>query len=84
VWDLVLVGSGGTSSLVALLSSVADLIKDRIDATTTNGVRLGARSALAMILSHLPELEAEPELLGSWHNADLTKDQMDALRTQMC
>jgi hypothetical protein len=32
-------------------------------------------------LSHFPELELELELLGSGYNADLTKDEMEALWT---
>jgi hypothetical protein len=38
---------------------------------------------LAAIVFHFPELEAELELLGSEHNADLAEDQVDALWTWM-
>jgi hypothetical protein len=38
VRDIVLKRSGGTSFLVASLSSVAELLEGRIDATTANGV----------------------------------------------
>jgi hypothetical protein len=41
VWDLVLKGSNEMSSLAASLSSTADLIEGRVDATTTNGVHWG-------------------------------------------
>jgi hypothetical protein len=85
VWDLVLKGSDGTSSLVASLSSAADLINGRIDAMTTNGVCLeGARLALTAILSHFPELETELDLLGSGRNVDLIESKLDALWTQTC
>jgi hypothetical protein len=36
---------------------------------------------LATTVLHFPELEAEPELLGSGHNVDLMEDQVDALWT---
>jgi hypothetical protein len=39
VQDLVLRGSDGMPSLATSLSSVADLIKGRVDAATANGVR---------------------------------------------
>jgi hypothetical protein len=37
---------------------------------------------LVAVVLHLPEQEAELELLGSECNMDLTEDQVDALRTQ--
>jgi hypothetical protein len=39
VQDIVLDRADGSSSLVALLSLVMELLEDHIDATTTNGVR---------------------------------------------
>jgi hypothetical protein len=74
VQDLVLGGSVGTSSLAVPLSSVVELIEDRVDAATTNGVRWRTHSALATTVSHFPKMEVEVELLGSGHNADLTED----------
>jgi hypothetical protein len=38
---------------------------------------LGARLALTAILSHIPELELELELLGSGYNANLMTDEME-------
>jgi hypothetical protein len=43
VWDLVVEGSGESPSLLATLSSTADLIKDCVDAAATNGVLGGGR-----------------------------------------
>jgi hypothetical protein len=37
---------------------------------------------LVAALTHFPELGTKLELLGSRHNADLTKDQVDTLWTQ--
>jgi hypothetical protein len=79
VWDLVLKGPDGTSSLMVSLSSVVELIEDRVDTAAANGVRWGTRPVLAAALSHFLELGAELELLGSGCNADLTEDQVDAL-----
>jgi hypothetical protein len=39
VQDLVLGGVDGPSSLAASVSTTAELLEDRIDATTANGVR---------------------------------------------
>jgi hypothetical protein len=39
----------------------------------------GGRLALTAVLSHFPELEHELELLGSGYNANLMKDEMEAL-----
>jgi hypothetical protein len=44
----------------------------------------GTRSALATTLLHFSELGTELELLGSEHNMNLTKDQVDAFWTQLC
>jgi hypothetical protein len=40
---------------------------------------LGTRSALVATLLHFPELETKLELLGSWCDARLTEDLVDAL-----
>jgi hypothetical protein len=64
------------------LSSVVELIKDRVDTAAANGVRWDTQPVLAAALSHFLELGAELELLGSGCNADLTEDQVDALWTQ--
>jgi hypothetical protein len=63
-----------SSSLVASLSAVVELLKGRFDTTTAKGVSWGTRSALVATLSHFPVLEAELELLGSGCFADLTDD----------
>jgi hypothetical protein len=42
--------------LAAALSSIVELIEDRIDITTTNWVRWHTRSALVVTLSHILEL----------------------------
>jgi hypothetical protein len=68
---MVLKGSDETSSLAASLSSVADLIEGRIDATVPNGVHWGPRLALTTALSHFPKLKPDLELLGPGHNADV-------------
>jgi hypothetical protein len=80
--NLVLERLDMTSSSAALLSSMTELIKDRVDAAATNGVRWGARSVLAVSLSHFLELGTELELLGSRHNTNLTEDKVDALLAQ--
>jgi hypothetical protein len=54
-------------SLVASLSSIAELLEGCIDITTANRVRWGTRLALAATLSHFAELEVELELLGFGH-----------------
>jgi hypothetical protein len=79
VWDLVLERPNETSSLVASLSSVVELIEDCIDSAVINGVRWGTRSVLAAALLHFLELGTELELLGSGHNVDLMVGQVDAL-----
>jgi hypothetical protein len=71
-----------TSSLAAVLSSAVELIKDRADVMTANGIRWGTWSVLATALLHFPELETELELFGSRRNTDLMEDQVDALWTQ--
>jgi hypothetical protein len=57
--------SDGSSSLMAALSLVVELIEDCIDAAITNGVHWGIRSPLVAALSHFQELGSELELLGS-------------------
>jgi hypothetical protein len=74
----VLKRSDESSSLVALLSSTADLIEGRVDATGANGFHWGARLALIIALSHFPEVEPKLELHGPGHNADLIESQLDA------
>jgi hypothetical protein len=61
------------SSFAASLSSAVELIEDCIDPTAVNGVRQGARLALAATLSHFLELGAEQELHGSERRTDLTE-----------
>jgi hypothetical protein len=65
VRDLVLGNADGSSSLVASLSTAAELLDGRIDTATANGVYWGTRSPLVATLSHFPELKFELELLGS-------------------
>jgi hypothetical protein len=72
VWNLVLERADGTSSLAVSLSSEVELLDDRIDTTVANGVHWGTRSTLVAVLSHIPELGTELELLGSKWNTDLT------------
>jgi hypothetical protein len=79
VWDLVLGGPIGTSSLATSLSSVVEQIKDWVITVTANGVHVGTRSALTSVVSHFLKREVELELLQSGHNADLG----DALWTWM-
>jgi hypothetical protein len=84
VRDLVLERADRPSSLVTSLSSAEELLKGHIDAVTSYGVRWGTQSALVVTLSHVPELGAKLELLGSGLDADLIVNQVDALWTQVC
>jgi prophage DNA circulation protein len=82
VQNMVLGGPTGMSSLVASLSSAAELIKGCINIVAANLVHWGTGSVLASTLSHFLQLETELELLGRRHKADLMKDQVDALWTK--
>jgi hypothetical protein len=62
-------GGGGAVGMSALA----------VNAVATNGVCWGTRSALATTVSHFHEPEAELELHGFEHNADLIEDQVDVL-----
>jgi prophage DNA circulation protein len=83
VRDLVLGVAGRSSSLVAPLATMVEEDEKWTNATTANGVRWRARSALVTVLSHFPELETEVELLGSGRGTDLSDDQSDALLLQV-
>jgi hypothetical protein len=74
VCGLVLDRADGSSSLVASLSTVAELLKGRVKATAANGLPWGTRSALIAALSHFPEMEAELEFLRSGRNMALMED----------
>jgi hypothetical protein len=74
-----LYGVDGSSSLVASLYVVVELLEGWVDTVATNGVRWGARSVLVAALSHFPELKTELGLLGSRRNVNLTEDEADAL-----
>jgi hypothetical protein len=71
--------ANGLSSMATSLSTPVELLEGRVDATVTNKVRWGTRSALVFALSHILELDAELELLGSGRNTTLMEDQVDAL-----
>jgi hypothetical protein len=58
---------------------VAELLESRIDAVATNRVCWGSHSALVAIVSHLPELDVDLDVLGSRRVAGLTDDEVDAL-----
>jgi hypothetical protein len=60
--------------LASSLSTAAELLEGRVDAASTNRVHWGTLSVLV----------AELELLGSWRNAALTEDQVDALWALAC
>jgi hypothetical protein len=75
----VLSSVNGSSSLTASMSTVAELLKGRINAAATNGVCWGSRSALVTVVSHFPELKTKLEVLGSKRSTDLTEDEADAL-----
>jgi hypothetical protein len=79
IWDLVLERYEETPSLVVALSSTVEQIEGRVDVVAANGLHWGAQLALTAILSYFLELELELELPGSGYNADLTKDEMEAL-----
>jgi hypothetical protein len=74
----------GLSSLLASLSSTAELLEGYVDTEAANGVHWGTRSTLVACLSHFPKLVTEVELLGSKRNADLLEDHVDALLIQAC
>jgi hypothetical protein len=78
----VLGGPVRMSSLLVSVSSIMELIEDSVDPGVAIGVHWGTRSALAVAMSHFPELEIELDLFGSRHKTDPTEDQVDALWTQ--
>jgi hypothetical protein len=82
IWDMVLDGASGPSSLAASLSSVVELLEGCIDAATTNGVPWGTQSAFVAALWHFQEWGPEQELLGSGCNMELSENQVDAFSTQ--
>jgi hypothetical protein len=84
VRHLVLDGADGSSSLSVSLFVVAELLEGCVNATNTNGVHWGTRSALVAALWHFLELGAELDVLRSRHNADLMEDQMGPLWIQAC
>jgi hypothetical protein len=61
-------------SLAVALSLTVEQIEGLIDAVAASGVHWGAQLTLTAVLSHFPELE-----LGSGYNANLMKDEMEAL-----
>jgi hypothetical protein len=77
----VLGGNDGLSSLAASVSTAAEVLDGRIDATTANMVRWGTHSALVATVSHFLELKTEVEVFGSGCNADLSEDEVDAFWT---
>jgi hypothetical protein len=77
LWDLVLGGANGPSSLVVSMSAVTELLEGRIDVAATNGVRWGPCFALVATVMHFLELE----VLGSRHIVGLSEDEADALWT---
>jgi hypothetical protein len=79
VRDLVLGEAYGPSSLATSLSMAEEVVENRINTVTANGVRRGTRSTLVVALSYFPKLKSKLELLGSRWNADLSDDQADAL-----
>jgi hypothetical protein len=48
-----------------------------------NGVRWGSCSALVTVVLHFPEVDADLEVLGSGCNTGLTKDEVNALWSQV-
>jgi hypothetical protein len=61
-------------SLAVAPSLTVEQIEGLIDAVAASGVHWGAQLTLTVVLSHFPELE-----LGSGYNANLMKDEMEAL-----
>jgi hypothetical protein len=72
--DMVMDNVDEPSSLAASLSTVVELLRDRIDTEVTSGVNCETQSALVAALSHLPELNSELELLVPGRNVDLMDD----------
>jgi hypothetical protein len=79
VQDLVQDRADGSSSLAASMSMATALLEGHVDAIIANVVHWQTQSMLVTTLSHLPELEAELELLRSSYNTALMEDQVDAL-----
>jgi hypothetical protein len=79
VQDLVQDWADGSSSLAASMSMATALLEGHVDAIIANVVHWQTQSMLVTTLSHLPELEAELELLRSSYNTALMEDQVDAL-----
>jgi hypothetical protein len=65
------------------MSTVVELLEDCIDPAAANGVHCGSRFALVATVSHFPELKTDLEVLRFGRNVDLTKDEADALWTQV-
>jgi hypothetical protein len=83
VRDLVLGDVGGSSLMAMSMSVVTEQLEGSIDVTATNRVRWGSHSALVAMVLHFPELDADLEVLGSRHNAGLTKDEINPLRSRV-
>jgi hypothetical protein len=83
VQDMALDNADGSSSLEESLSTAVELLEGWVDATAANGVYWGTRSMLVTALSHISELDAKLELLGSGCNVDLMEDEVDALWTRV-
>jgi hypothetical protein len=81
--DLVLDNIDGSSSLVASLSMVIELLEHQINTTAANRVFWRTRSALVVAMWHFSELKSELELLRFRRNADLIEDQAESLWTRV-
>jgi hypothetical protein len=84
VQDLVLGGADGPFSLTTSMSTVVELVGNRIDAAAANGVSWGSRSALVAVVLHFLELDADLEVLGSGRSVGLTDNEVDALWSRVC
>jgi hypothetical protein len=76
---LVLGNTDGLSSLAASMSTVAKLLKGRINVAAANGVCCGFCSLLVATVLHFLESETELAVLRFGHSANLTLDEADAL-----
>jgi hypothetical protein len=83
VWDLVLGGANGLSSLATFMYVVAELLGNWINAVVVNEVRWGSHSTLVAVMLHFPELDTDLVVLGFGRTAGLTDDAVDALWSHM-
>jgi hypothetical protein len=83
VQDLELDNVDGSSSLIASLSMVIELLEGQINTAVAHKVCWGTQSVLFATLLHFPKLKYKLEVHGSRCNADPIEYQADALWTRV-